>query len=327
MVFISLVLPVRNRKDYTQGILSQIYTQFSQIAEAQNFSVIVVDDGSTDGTQEIIRSKFPDVHLIQADGSLWWTGAICEGMKYASEKLKADYVVWLNDDISIADDLISNIYKICSHPDSKTAIIGGIIRSKKYPNWIVYSGISKYHRVRDLNYFAEQEEVEVDTLNGNIVIVSRTIFEQIGLPDASQFKHYGGDYDFSMRTKEAGFKVKLSSLLQGYNDYQISDLIRCMPVKMQWHLERNWFKKYKLIRGLTNLKSNYNIEHKVNIVYRNRDRESWAYLKFYLRHLRDILLSNFEDRNKIEKEIKSYLRRENVPEEMADAIIGYLKKK
>ncbi|HBL15034.1 MAG TPA: glycosyltransferase family 2 protein, partial [Cyanobacteria bacterium UBA11162] len=122
MPLISIVIPVRNRKEYTKNILSEIQTQISEISQ-NGISIIVVDDGSTDGTTQIISSEFPQVHLIQGDGSLWWTGAIKLGMEYALDQLASDYIIWLNDDIFLREDFIEKAIEICTSPQYQDAVI------------------------------------------------------------------------------------------------------------------------------------------------------------------------------------------------------------
>ena len=97
---IAITIPVRNRKEITRQILVELNAQIQQCADREHLiSVVIIDDGSTDGTGEMIRQQFPQFSLLEGDGSLWWTGAICWGMKYALEKYNPDYFVWLNDDI------------------------------------------------------------------------------------------------------------------------------------------------------------------------------------------------------------------------------------
>jgi len=68
MIFI--VIPVYNRINFTKKCLNSIKQQ-----TYQNYRVVVIDDGSTDGTAALLAEEFPEVHVIQGDGNLWWTAA------------------------------------------------------------------------------------------------------------------------------------------------------------------------------------------------------------------------------------------------------------
>lgn len=67
---IYIIIPVHNRKHFTRECLLSLRKQ-----TFQNFKVIVVNDGSSDGTGEMIEKEFSDVILLKGDGNLWWTGA------------------------------------------------------------------------------------------------------------------------------------------------------------------------------------------------------------------------------------------------------------
>ena len=318
---ISVIIPVRNRKTYTQHILSQIYQQISEVG-LYNISVVVVDDGSTDGTQEIISTQFSAVHLIQGDGSLWWTGAICLGMEYVINKLATDYFVWLNDDISLAKDFINQLNVICESPLSRNAVIGGIVRDKTYQDWVVFSGMINKKLIRSLDYFSTKEVIEVDALNGNITIIPRTVVNHIGLPDKERFRHYGGDFEFLLRAKKSGFKVILSSNLQATTNYQVTDFIRYMPPWMQWYLATDNFQRKKILQGFTNLKCHYNIWHMVNINYYDAQNiPTWKYFIIYIRQILKIFSLYFWSSSRIKTNINDYFKQQNAPDEIIETVL------
>lgn len=68
---IHIIIPVHNRLNFTIDCLNSLKKQdiYNQ------FNLIVVDDGSTDGTSEYLKKNFPEVKILNGDGSLYWGGA------------------------------------------------------------------------------------------------------------------------------------------------------------------------------------------------------------------------------------------------------------
>lgn len=75
---ISIVIPVFNRKEYTRECLLSLKDQTDQ-----RFKVIIVDDGSTDGTEDMLREEFPEVEVLKGSGSLFWTAGVNMGIRHA----------------------------------------------------------------------------------------------------------------------------------------------------------------------------------------------------------------------------------------------------
>ena len=74
-----IIIPVHNRREFTLRCLASLHDQGILAA----MQVIVVDDGSTDGTHEAVNAEFPQVILLPGDGNLFWTGAVTLGMSHA----------------------------------------------------------------------------------------------------------------------------------------------------------------------------------------------------------------------------------------------------
>ena len=77
MRIIAALITCHNRKSKTIACLERLFQQALPLGVL--LKVYLVDDGSTDGTAEAVREKFPSVSVISADGSLFW----CRGMRLA----------------------------------------------------------------------------------------------------------------------------------------------------------------------------------------------------------------------------------------------------
>ncbi|MEM9163610.1 MAG: glycosyltransferase [Cyanobacteria bacterium P01_F01_bin.4] len=319
-VAIALILPVRDRKQLTAAILHQLT---EQIADQPGIHIVVVDDDSSDGTPELIRQTFPQVHLLSGDGDLWWTGAIATGMDYAAKQLNTDYLVWLNDDIAIADDFIAQLVAQCQRTSSSHKVItGGIICEASHPAWIVFGGVIASQQINDIRQFDEHPILKVDTLNGNITVMPAQIVDDIGLPDTQRFRHYGGDYEYICRAKVAGYQVQLSSHLRATTTYTAADVKRYMPLWIQWYISPTLTGKWSVLQSLTHRKSPHNVEHMVNSIYRAVAQvPRWKYATFYCRKLVKIVGSTLVPVPVRRQRIDAYFDRHNIPVDVAQGLL------
>src|SRR5450432_2590999 len=92
MVFI--IIPVFNRIEFTLDCLRAVSRQ-----TYKDCRIIVVDDGSTDGTAEKIATVFPQVEVLRGDGNFYWTKSLNTGIRYLkSEISENDFVLHINND-------------------------------------------------------------------------------------------------------------------------------------------------------------------------------------------------------------------------------------
>ena len=96
-----------NRKEKTLEALSNLYTSYKKNGSEFSMAVYLTDDGSTDGTYDAVKQKFPEVKLLKGNGSLYWAG----GMRNSwNEAIKKDYDAFLllNDDTNISENLFQH---------------------------------------------------------------------------------------------------------------------------------------------------------------------------------------------------------------------------
>jgi GT2 family glycosyltransferase len=202
---IFVIIPVHNRKHYTRACLRSLSQQ-----TFRDFEIIVIDDGSKDGTDEMIESEFPKVVLLRGDGNLWWTRSINMGVEYALAQA-VDYIVTLNDDIVLKDNFMEKmIRRAKEHPQSllggvevdsitKTPTYGGkIIDWKLATNKSVLDGLTpdKWHGLHEVNH-----------LPGRELLIPAEVFRKIGLFDAKNFPQTVADFDFTYRAYKAGYRI------------------------------------------------------------------------------------------------------------------------
>ncbi len=326
MATFSIAIPVRNRKDFTTAILQQLTRQIdqqvaSQVLQLTDAHIVVVDDGSSDGTPELIAQQFPSVHLLHGDGNLWWTGAIARAMTYVAETLQTDYIVWLNDDIVLADDFISQLIEYCQQPDAKV-LTGGTICDQHHPDWVVFGGVIASQLINDVAQFT-QPTIDVDALNGNIAVLPARIIADIGLPDTRRFRHYGGDFEYICRAKENGYIAQLSSHLRATTEYRTADVIRYMPLWIQWATSKGLSAKWQVLKSLSSRRSPHNVEHMVNSIHRDQPSvPKWKYAIFYCRKLTKIIGSELIPWSVRQNRIQAYFQNQNIPDDVAYAVLN-----
>ncbi|GAB4447259.1 MAG: hypothetical protein Fur0028_02110 [Bacteroidales bacterium] len=202
---IYIIIPVHNRKEFTKNCLLSLRKQ-----TYKDFRTVIIDDGSTDGTAEMLANEFPEVHVIRGDGNLWWTAATNLGVKYALEN-NADYVLTLNNDTIATEDFLEKmIYWAERRPNSllgafaidaetKKPVYGGEIINWKWGNSKSLLNILPKEQWYGLH--------EVTHFPGRGLLIPADVFRKIGLYDEKHFPHYAADYDFTHRAIRAGYKV------------------------------------------------------------------------------------------------------------------------
>lgn len=93
-----ILVVVHNRLELTSKCLENI----SQASLRARIRLVLVDDGSTDGTAKWVKDHFPEAVIIHGDGDLWFGGGVQKGLEYIKAELpQADYVLSLNNDLQM----------------------------------------------------------------------------------------------------------------------------------------------------------------------------------------------------------------------------------
>jgi GT2 family glycosyltransferase len=208
-----IVIPVHNRIDLSKKCLASLDSQ-----PYPDRIIYFVDDGSTDGTYHWLNNlDRDDVVHIKGDGSLWWTGAMRVGVDYILTRcLKNDFIMSLNNDITLESNALKNL--VDNAEKNPSAIYGSVSISDNFPkvgmssgarviSWFLNISIHPFYGQRAKDIATSLHE-EVDMLTGRSVIYPVSIFLEENFNE-KKFPHYGGDSEFTVRAKRAGYRLVL----------------------------------------------------------------------------------------------------------------------
>ncbi len=195
----AVVIPAHNRREVTLRGLERLTAQ-GVFGWAD---VVVVDDGSTDGTGEAVRARFPSAIVLTGDGHLWWGGAIRLGMDHA-HRTGAQCIVWLNDDCLPEPDTLR---LLAEHARRTGGLATGWAAT---PSGGRYSGFRKTPGgLKQVPPPAPGNVVACDAASGNCVAIARPVVDAIGLPDAARLPHSLLDVDYTLTATRRGFPLDL----------------------------------------------------------------------------------------------------------------------
>ncbi len=197
---VHVILPVHNRRDVTLACLRHLHAT----GVADFARLVVVDDGSTDGTAEAIRAGFPQTTVLPGDGHLYWTGGIARGMRHAVSEHTA-CCVWLNDDSHPRPGAVELIVADAVARGGITSALGRLLAGPVVADFYALRKIPWGLTEHALPPSAGQR-LKVDACRGNLVAIPRKVIDAIGYPDAEDLPQYMGDTDYTLRATAAGFQ-------------------------------------------------------------------------------------------------------------------------
>ena len=197
---ISVVIPNYNGIEFLEDCLSSISNQ-----SYKDFEIIVVDNGSADGSVKFIEDKFPGVFLIKNSENLGFTGATNQGIRHS----KGEYVCTLNNDTISGYHFLEYMHKAIES-DKDVGIIGS---KMIFPDGRINSAgmcISRSGAAWNRGMFEEdcgqyeKPEYVIGACAG-AALYRRSMLDEIGLFDEDFFM-YHDDVDLSFRAYLAGWK-------------------------------------------------------------------------------------------------------------------------
>jgi len=177
-----------------------------------NYRIILVDNGSTDGSAEAVRAQFPPVQIIEIGKNLRFAGGNNVGLREVLQD-QDDFALLLNNDTTVEPDFLDRLIE-AAREDGRIGLVspkilyqqrqdviwfaGGILK----PAW----GYVRHFGLRQSDGERFNQRRQVTFLTGCCLLIRREVLQKVGLLDEGFFL-YSEDADYCLRAAKAGFKL------------------------------------------------------------------------------------------------------------------------
>jgi GT2 family glycosyltransferase len=201
---LAVIMTCFNRYKTTLTCLGALYQQ------TKSFDVYLTDDGSSDGTSEIVKASYPQVRILKGNGNLFWVGGMRLAFAEAMQR-DYDYYLWLNDDTILESktfERLLSIHEQLSKEGHKNSILVGTTKDS-------LTGKASYGgAVKSCKWYSNKYEFlgstqllqECDTMFGNCVLIPHAVAKKLENIDAA-FIHSLGDLDYGLRARKLGYSI------------------------------------------------------------------------------------------------------------------------
>lgn len=200
-----VIIPTYNEKENIEAIIRRV------MLLSEGFEVLVIDDGSPDGTASIVKtlqSEFPNsLHLVERTGKLGLATAYIRGFEWAVEK-KYDYIFEMDADFSHNPDDLIKLYNRAK--EGYDVVIGSrYVCGVNVVNWPIGRVIMSYYASV---YVRTITRMPINDATAGFMCYSRKALEGMGI-DKIRMKGYGFQIEMKYRSWKKGFKISEVSII------------------------------------------------------------------------------------------------------------------
>ncbi|ADX81833.1 glycosyltransferase [Sulfolobus islandicus] len=246
-MLVSIIIPTSNGEKTLPEVLNSILIQ-----DYKNFEIIIIDNGSKDNTEKIVKKFLTENDLnlkyFKYENKLGHAGAINEGIKKAS----GDFLLILHDDMKLGEkNWISSMLKVFERKEvgvSSSLLVTSPFKLNGINKAFSYIYILGWHKIVNI----PEQEVLFTGLNNDII--RREVIEKIGMFD-NTYPYSMHDIDFSEKVRRLGYKIILNPKVH------VEHLLSSYQRSLKSHLIKAWqygfpstliLKRYKYLPNLDN---------------------------------------------------------------------------
>jgi hypothetical protein len=208
---LSIIILSFNTKDLTLNCINSIVEQYKEELERKQFEIILIDNASSDGTQDSVRKlKTINLKIIENSENLGFSNGCNLGAKDAS----GEYLLFLNSDTQIKDQGFLKMIDFLKK-NEKIGILGGKLKNEDgtaqpstgnfynlFNLFFMLLGIERFGYIRK----SPNETKQVDWVSGACLMIRRKVFEKSGRFEKNLFM-YWEDIDLCFKAKRKGYST------------------------------------------------------------------------------------------------------------------------
>lgn len=197
---IYILLPVHNRQQITEAFIKCLNQQ-----TYQKYHLILIDDGSTDGTADMVSSHINNLTVITGKGNWWWAGSLQQGINWLKKHppQPQDIILIINDDVFVQSDFLAIAIELLQKmPNTLLQAQGDSLQTGDTLDIGVKVDFSSF----TFNNARTVEEINCLSTRG--LFMRWQDLEKVGDFRPFLLPHYLSDYEFTMRAYRKGLILR-----------------------------------------------------------------------------------------------------------------------
>ncbi|MDD2656652.1 MAG: glycosyltransferase [Patescibacteria group bacterium] len=200
---IYIILPIHNRKKITESFIKNLVEQ-----TYKDFELILVDDGSLDGTSEMVLSYIPETTIIRGKGNWWWGGSLHQAYKWVKRNNLDinDDVLIINDDVKISNNFLELGVEFLKNNETSLCLAKAVdIQDPKRNTCGIHINWSK------MTFEESKNNKDINCFSTRGLFLKVKSFLDIGDFHPILLPHYFSDYEYTVRAFKKGYKLLVDS--------------------------------------------------------------------------------------------------------------------
>ena len=241
-----VIIPTFNEKENIEKMLRTVFSL------KKDFHVLIIDDGSPDGTAEIVKNlqkEFPNcLHLVERKGKLGLGTAYIAGFKWSIEH-KYEFIFEMDCDFSHNPEDLIRLYNACVEKNADLAIGSRYITGVNVVNWPMGRVLMSYYASA---YVRLVTGMSIRDTTAGFKCYRNTVLKAINL-DKIRMKGYAFQIEMKFTTWKLGFKIVEVPIIFTDRQEGASKMSGGIFNEAVWGVMkmkfRSWFRKYKRCEG------------------------------------------------------------------------------